>query len=425
MDDRPHAARAQQRFLHLIPDDKFIDEARALFEDARPGVHDYVVLGRGGPLRYIRTFEPCRVDPEQTPEQLLVAKLAGYEAVFVHFLTAQARRVIDKAPPATHFIWIGWGADYYHLIHTREHLLLPETRRELAVVRATGRRMAMARNVAVEIPRLALHPIRSVRRLRSVWRMRRIGAGRHGESRLLDRIDVFAPVLREDYDAVLASHPELRARFADWNYWTAGLAELGPPSVDPSSARNILLGNSATPENNHLEAMHLIASVDNPDRRIVCPLSYGDPGYGDMIAARGEELFGAGFIALRDYMDTAAYVTLLRSCSVVVMNHVRQQAMGNIILMLWLGARVFLNPESPVNRAMASIGIQVHDIRGLADFLRQDKPAASVDCILETRERLDRHFGRDAILEKTRRLLAQASGLGSFVGQAPQSGEMT
>jgi hypothetical protein len=122
-------------------------------------------------------------------------------------------------------------------------------------------------------------------------------------------------------------------------------------------------------------------------------------------------MFGSKFVALRDYMDTATYLEILRSCPIVVMNHIRQQAMGNIIMMLWMGARVFLNPQSPINREMASIGVHVHDIGSIAEFLQQREAAPASDRIVDVRERLDRRFGRDAAMAKTRVLLAQVSAL--------------
>jgi hypothetical protein len=184
---------------------------------------------------------------------------------------------------------------------------------------------------------------------------------------------------------------------------------LGDAPVAPASARNILLGNSATPENNHLEAMRLIVGAVGNDRRIICPLSYGIPAYAGLVADEGARLFGDRFVPLRDFMATAQYLDMLRGCSVAAMNHLRQQAMGNIILMLWLGARVFLNHQNPINKAMASIGVDVGDIRDLPDYLKQDEPWRSPDSIMDIRERLDRRFGREAALRNTLALLAQVA----------------
>lgn len=398
-----------KRYLHLIPDEKFIDDAHALFEEAAPGKHDYLLLSSETPLRYIRGFRPIRLDPWRALAPRVLEVLPDYEAVFVHFLNPAARQVVDSAPERTRFVWIGWGADYYHLIRERGQLLMPETRERFARIVPGKDPLTRVKRAARMLPRVLRHPVRTAAQVRWQLRLHGIDANQPGELQLLNRVNYFAPVLREDYDAIKGANPAFHPQFLQWNYWTAGMGLLGEAPIEAPSARNILLGNSATPENNHLEAMRLIAGEVGHDRKIICPLSYGIPAYASMISDEGERMFGDRFVPLRDFMGTAPYLEMLRSCSVAAMNHLRQQAMGNIIMMLWLGARVFLNHENPINKAMASIGVDVYDIRELPDYLKQDEVRPSPDSVMDIRERLDRRFGRDAALRNTLALLARVA----------------
>lgn len=397
-----------KRYLHLIPDEKFIDDAQAIFEEVAPGVHDYLLLSTDA-LRYIRNFSPIQLDPWRALRARVLAVLPDYEVVFVHFLNPAARHVVDLAPQRTRFVWIGWGADYYHLIRERGQLLLPETRERFARIVPGKGPMTPIQKAARLFPRALRHPFRTAAQVRLQWRQRRFDAGRPDELRLLDRVSYFAPVLREDYDAIKDANPGFHSQFLQWNYWTAGMGLLEGAPVESPAARDILLGNSATPENNHLEAMRLIERAADCDRRIICPLSYGIPAYASMISDEGERMFGGRFVPLVDYMATAPYLETLRGCSVAAMNHLRQQAMGNIIMMLWLGARVFLNHQNPINKAMASIGVDVYDIRELPDYLKQNEERLSPDSIMDIRERLDRRFGRNAALKNTVALLAKVA----------------
>lgn len=397
-----------KRYLHLIPDEKFIDDAHAIFEEAAPGAHDYLLLSADTPLRYIRDFRPIRLDSRHVLRPRVLDVLPDYEAVFIHFLNPAARQVVDAAPERTRFVWIGWGADYYHLIRERSQLLLPETRERFARLAPGKGPLDLVQKAARMLPRALRHPVRTALQVQSQLRLHGIDANQPGELQLLNRVSYFAPVLREDYDAIKRANPGFHPHFLQWNYWTAGMGPLGEAPIETPFARNILLGNSATPENNHLEAMRLIEAAGH-DRKVICPLSYGIPAYASMISNEGEQLFGDRFVPLRDFMATAPYLEMLRSCSVAAMNHLRQQAMGNIIMMLWLGARVFLNHENPINKAMASIGVDVHDIHGLPDYLKQDERGPSPDCIMDIRERLDRRFGRNAALRNTLALLARVT----------------
>ena len=313
-----------KRYLHLIPDEKFIDDAHGIFEEAAPGTHDYLLLSADTPLRYIRDFTPIRLDLWRALRPQVLEVLPDYEAVLVHFLNPAARQVVNSAPERTRFVWIGWGADYYHLVRERRQLLLPETREGFDRIVPDKDPLDLVQRATRMLYRALKHPFRTVAQVQSQLRMHGIDANQSGELRLLNRISYFAPVLREDYDAIKGANPGFHPHFLQWNYWTAGMGLLGKASIESPSARNILLGNSATPENNHLEAMRLIEGAASHDRKIICPLSYGIPAYARMISSEGKQVFGDRFVPLLDFMDTALYLEMLHSCSVAAMNHLRQ-----------------------------------------------------------------------------------------------------
>jgi hypothetical protein len=127
--------------------------------------------------------------------------------------------------------------------------------------------------------------------------------------------------------------------------------------------------------------------------------------YGDAVETIGKHRLGDNFTALRAYVAPETYSATLRSCSIVAMNHVRQQALGNILLMLWFGARVFLNPRSPVRDALGALGISTDDIGDLPSYLRAPARLSRTE-VFRIRQVLLTRFGRDAIVERTRALLA-------------------
>ncbi|MGP4883030.1 hypothetical protein ACTXQV_67810, partial [Klebsiella pneumoniae] len=68
-------------------------------------------------------------------------------------------------------------------------------------------------------------------------------------------------------------------------------------------------------------------------------------------------IFGDKFLPVVDYMPIQQYVGILINCGFVIMNHVRQQALGNILIMLYLGAKVFLREENPVYTFLKNHGV--------------------------------------------------------------------
>jgi hypothetical protein len=108
----------------------------------------------------------------------------------------------------------------------------------------------------------------------------------------------------------------------------------------------ILVGNSATSSNNHLDIFRKLLIHKIKDINIYCPLSYGDSKYGKYIEEEGKTYFGNKFHALLDFMPLKNYLELLSDIDIAIFAHDRQQAMGNIISLLGLGKTIFLKKNT-------------------------------------------------------------------------------
>ena len=105
----------------------------------------------------------------------------------------------------------------------------------------------------------------------------------------------------------------------------------------------IVIGNSATESNQHLAVFEKMKRLDVSNVKIYCPLSYGDSKYRDKVIKKGKEQFGNQFYAITEYMTYEEYVRFLNSCDVGIYDNNRQQALGNISLMLNLGKKVYVS----------------------------------------------------------------------------------
>ena len=110
-------------------------------------------------------------------------------------------------------------------------------------------------------------------------------------------------------------------------------------------SNKIVIGNSATESNQHLDIFEKIKHLDVSSVKLYCPLSYGDIHYRDKVIEKGKELFGNSFYPITEYMEYEEYIRFLNSCDVGIYNNNRQQALGNISLMLNLGKKVYV-PKS-------------------------------------------------------------------------------
>lgn len=109
-----------------------------------------------------------------------------------------------------------------------------------------------------------------------------------------------------------------------------------------SSVVNIMVGNSSTRSNNHIEVFRMLAHYKDENIRIICPLSYGDFEYRREVISQGKSIFGGKFVALTKYLTPDKYAGFLSTIDIAIFHQDRQQATGNIEIVSYYGAKVYL-----------------------------------------------------------------------------------
>jgi hypothetical protein len=107
----------------------------------------------------------------------------------------------------------------------------------------------------------------------------------------------------------------------------------------------IQIGNSATESNNHIEAINLLKKYKYENIKIFVPLSYGDKDYALKVKKYGEEIFGEKFNAMMDFLKPKEYSEYLGNIDILVFNHNRQQGLGNIYALVYLGKKIFIRRD--------------------------------------------------------------------------------
>ncbi|ATJ82661.1 4-alpha-L-fucosyltransferase [Halomonas beimenensis] len=128
----------------------------------------------------------------------------------------------------------------------------------------------------------------------------------------------------------------------------------------------ILVGNSADPSNNHIEALERLLPFKDKNILIFVPLSYGDQGHAKKIIAKGKAWFGEKLVPMTEFMRFEQYLSFLQSIDVAVFNHRRQQAMGNTITLLGMGKTVFMRSDVSHWRFLVDLGIKLNDVEDLS-----------------------------------------------------------
>lgn len=135
--------------------------------------------------------------------------------------------------------------------------------------------------------------------------------------------------------------------------------------------RNIKLGNklmvghAGSLENNHLDTFKRLKEI-NVSNVIFSPLSYGNPEYIKQVLKSGTQFFGDRFEPLIDFIPKEEYYSKLQEVGYAIFNTEIQQAFGNIMALIFLGVKVFLNRGNSIFVQLKLWGIIVFEMDELS-----------------------------------------------------------
>jgi dTDP-N-acetylfucosamine:lipid II N-acetylfucosaminyltransferase len=184
----------------------------------------------------------------------------------------------------------------------------------------------------------------------------------------IPRIASFTPgdyeIIRKIYGTKAEYFPSMYPLPVDFLHFT------GSSTSEPKTGEwKILAGNSGNPSNLHHEILTKLEPLKDSTIRIYCPLSYsGNPDYINSVEARGKQIFGGKFISMNEIMDPDRYLALLYDIDVAIMNHDRQQGLGNILPLLYFGKKVFMRSGTSSFEYLESIGCYLCDISSIDTF---------------------------------------------------------
>ncbi len=166
----------------------------------------------------------------------------------------------------------------------------------------------------------------------------------------------------------------------------------------------ILLGNSASKTNEHFEAIDFLTKLSNKEFNVLCPLSYGDMEYAKKVIEYGKTKLGSRFEPLTEYMKPEDYAKVLNTVDAAIMNHKRQQAVGNIVALLYLGKKVFLRQEVTTYSWLRDMGITVFDIDEILGAASDDIFYIEPDKAIANREIIKEYFSEENCVKLWKRI---------------------
>lgn len=319
-------------------DEKFIDYFIDQSEEIAPGESEYWVVrdNEKQSLKSKHTGFVSTVSWESGKIAEFAERASQYERLIMHsYFFPHLDRFFKLLSGDVKVIWMFWGGDGYAFSANTKQWFLPLTwkwkmenkTKNVSVMRGLARRILFYKQQWEK----------------SVY-----------IRRLIKRTDVCATWVKDDYEMIKKINPSMTwAFYSYFTYEQMVFSDLEPARPD---FNRLWLGNSATDTNNHFDALEYLSKIGWPGE-IIAPLSYGSSGYADEVIRFGKERFGDRFIPLKKLMPLQEYQSLMNSCGIIWMNHIRQQAAGNIIAALFMGKAVILNPENTIYKTLRGINI--------------------------------------------------------------------
>ena len=287
----------------------------------------YIVVKREkGKIKYVKNIERIIIKSfSEISETVFIESLKNYKYTLLHGMNMETLELIEKSRTYESFVWFSWGMDIYNVHNKlRENLMLSKTRRLYNSIYNQYYIKRLLKKIIATFDNNQFYK---------------------RQQRVLKKIKYIAPVIREDYEVVKKYYKNAEhLRYLDFTY-----GDIRSFSYDDFEIKgeNILLGNSGTFSNNHIEIVDILF-LNKYKGEIFVPLSYGVEKYIDSIENYGHNKFGEKFNPLRTFLSIDEYLKMLSSVGFVIMNHKRQQGMGNIYAMLYGGCKLFLREENPV-----------------------------------------------------------------------------
>lgn len=382
--------------LHLVPDHnfQFIDAAINSFESVYPNKNKFLVGTKDNEHKLNFKNQKVQVFIASYGSEeyyKYIGDITKYEAVLLHYLDKPKLKILHESQGDVNFVWISWGADIYSRLPQFKYPLFgSEEKKVIAKIKSNSVIEYIVRNSFLFDVVLNL------------WTRAKLAKF----NKILRRIKYYSTIIPFEKE-IVEKYFKINAKYVRFNYGSNinhNQNKINNLTNYPAET-NILLGNSGAVTNNHIEIIKVLSKINLSYKKVITPLNYGgNKEYIKYIITFGTEKLGDNFVPLQKFLDKSEYFNIISTCSFCIMNHFRQQAMGNNIFMLSNGAKVFLSEKNPVYYYFKDMGIIIfsieHDLLGSNnEDVFNELPFHSKD---NNRKIIEKEFGAEAILERTR-----------------------
>jgi hypothetical protein len=366
--------------LHIVKDGRLINTIIDQFEKVAPGESYYLVdTTYEGKLLRTEPSERFQFAKKNSKEYFdLLKQYKNVTSVIIHSMTDFHAYLINKYLYDKKICWTLWGGDIYQSgFIPYEKNILVQTKKQIKKDLWQTIKSAIGRNR---------------------WRFPIL----FSRYRAMLKVDYLITVLPSEYEHITSNIPKLRAKQVLWNYSLE--QSFIYPNIVNNNRKNIIVSHNGYPTNNHFDSFEILKKLDLQERRIIVPLSYGIKDYSNKVLKYGESVFGSSFMPLIDYLSFEKYIEIVNSCSIALFNNIRQQGVGNLIILLKLGIKIYLNENGMAWKFMQDLGIKVFSINKDINNIDALEPL-DIEIAKSNRKKIEEFINIESLDKKTLNLI--------------------
>lgn len=324
------------RFLHICQDEKFINSAYKQFEELYPEKNDFYIYGcNKKETKHIQLNENFHfVDSlsdtfKNIPENCIV---------IFHSLPDLVIENLYLLPKSVKTVWFQFGFEVYEdkNLYSENQLLDTITKKYFSI-------NAPHENWKDKI-KTNIFPFIRIFKKDLYYTYGEIASQkRKSKIKHLERINFWGTSFEEE--AInLSKTLGYQRPFFNFTYYPIEKIIDTELNFSPDK-KFIMIGHSGFPNGNHLDVISKIKNYQLGETQLIIPFSYGVTKYINevkplLLKVRSDIKFIEDFMPLEDYNK------ILEGVKIAILNNRRQQAIGNIIALLYMGAKVFLSKKN-------------------------------------------------------------------------------
>lgn len=334
----------ENKIIHICDDEKFINSAIEQFENCFTNKNEFYVFKEDVLLDFIHV-KPQDFVKKTTKKELekLAQTIAPNAIIVLHSLSPNFYDFVLRLPKSNKIIWLCFGFEVYNnATYFKSDLLLDK----ITFTQFPDKKITFKKKYKEY--------------LRPYYRLLKTDfplSTKEKKKKVIQRINYLGSSYNEEFLKVSELINQEKLFFNTWYYPLELTVDVNKDIHFPK--KNILIGNSGFKTGNHLDVFQKIKKYNLVANKIIVPLNYGNSDYINAIKIAGQECFANNFAPLLDFMPLQEYNTILEDIGVAILNNKRQQAVGNTIGLLWMGAKVFLSNKNTFYHYLKRIGIVV------------------------------------------------------------------